>query len=220
MNVEEVLHIARPPSPAPSEAREPGDDWRLVAQAKSGCSAAFGKLYERHRVKVYRTILRVLRHREDAEDALQRSFQRAFTNLARFRGDSRFSTWVTRIAINEALMLLRHRRANTKLSHTDYESADDSFALNLPDASPTPEQAVAANELSSALFQAISDLRNSLRIVVLLRELQGLTDEETAQRLGLTVPAVKARVFRARRWLRRSLEGKIKPAGNRPLIDM
>jgi RNA polymerase sigma-70 factor (ECF subfamily) len=127
---------------------------------------------------------------------------------------------VTRIAINEALMLLRQRRAHTPLSETSYEDADSPFVLNLADGAPTPEQTVAANELSAVLTQAISDLRKNLRTVVLLREFQGLTNEETARRLGLTVAAVKARVFHARRWLRRRLERKLKPTRNGSLIDI
>ncbi len=215
MNIEEAPLVAKRRMHAQSEA---SDDWGLVAQAKSGCSTAFGQLYERHRAKVYHTIFRVLRQREDAEDAVQRCFQRAFTNLARFRGDSRFSTWVTRIAINEALMLLRQRRANTPLSDTSCE-AEGPFVRNLADRAPTPEQTVAANELGAALTQAVSDLRKNLRTVVLLREFQGLTNEETAQRLGLTVATVKARAFHARRWLRGRLERKLRPARNGSLID-
>ena len=220
MNVEQVPLVAKRRMHAQCEASEASDDWGLVAQAKSGCSTAFGQLYERHRVKVYHTIYRVLRQREDAEDALQRCFQRAFTNLARFRGDSRFSTWVTRIAINEALMLLRQRRAHTPLSDTSCKEAENPFVRNLADRAPTPEQTVAANELGAALTEAVSDLRKNLRTVVLLREFQGLTNEETAQRLGLTVAAVKARVFHARRWLRGRLERKLKPARNSSLINM
>jgi RNA polymerase sigma-70 factor (ECF subfamily) len=220
MNVEEVLLVAEPRMRAQSQASEASDDWGLVAEAKSGCSTAFGQLYERHRVKVYHTVLRVVRQREDAEDAVQRCFQRAFTNLARFRGDSKFSTWVTRIAINEALMLLRQRRAHTPLSETSRADTESPIVLNLADGAPTPEQTSAANELNAALIHAISDLRNNLRTVVLLREFQGLTNEETAQRLGLTVAAVKARIFHARRWLRRRLERKLKPASNGSRIDM
>src|ERR1700688_2459077 len=92
------------------EALSTDERW-LVTQAKSGSSTAFGELYDRHRVRIYHTAFRMLRNRQDAEDAVQRSFQRAFTNICRFREDSTFSTWVTRIAINDALMLLRHRRA-------------------------------------------------------------------------------------------------------------
>src|SRR5450755_1727094 len=91
------------------------DERWLITQAKSGSSTAFGELYDRHQLRIYRTALRILRNRQDAEDAVQLSFQRAFTNLHRFREDSTFSTWVTRIAINDALMMLRQRRASTRL---------------------------------------------------------------------------------------------------------
>jgi RNA polymerase sigma-70 factor, ECF subfamily len=117
-------------------------------------------------------------------------------------------------------MVLRQRRANIPLSHTGYEDADSPFVLNLPDEAPTLEQTVTANEVRAALIQAISDLRKNLRTVVLLREFQGLTNEKTAQRLGLTVACVKARVFHARRWFRRRLERKLKPTRNGSLIDV
>ena len=184
----------------------PTDERLLVAEAKSGCSNAFGKLYERHRLRTYHTAFRILGNRQDAEDTVQRSFQSAFTNLGRFREDSTFSTWVTRIAINEALMLLRQRRASTPLSDNNNDDAQAPSPLDARDDRPTPEQLLGENELRTALLQAISTLRESLRIVILLKELQGLTSAETARRLGLTVSAVKARVFHARRYLRRHLE--------------
>ncbi len=220
MNAEQVLLFAKRRMQGQSQANENSDDWGLVVRAKSGCATAFGQLYERHRVKVYHTILRVVRRREDAEDAVQQCFQRAFTNLARFRGDSRFSTWLTRIAINEALTLLRQRRATIALSDTGCEDAEPPFVLHLAAQAPTAEETVAANELRAVLIQAISDLRKNLRTVVLLREFQGLTNEETARRLGLTVAAVKSRIFHARRWLRRRLERKLKSARNSPLVDV
>ena len=182
----------------------------LVAQAKSGRSSAFGKLFELHRVRIYHTAFRILRNRQDAEDAVQRSFQRALINVGRFREDSTFSTWVTRIAINEALMLLRQRRALIPLANSDNDDVQAPLALDPPDEHPSPEQLVAKNELQTALLQAISDLQQNLRSVVLLKELQGLTSAETARRLGLTVSAVKARVFHARRYLRRHLERRFK----------
>lgn len=191
----------------------PTDDRFLVAKAKSGCSRAFGELYEHHRLRTYHTAFRILGNRQDAEDAVQRSFQRAFTNLSRFREDSAFSTWVTRIAINEALMLLRQRRTAMRLSDTNNDDVQGSTPLDPPDERPTPEQLLAQTELRAALLQAVSALRENLRIVVLLKELQGLTSAETARRLGLTVSAVKARVFHARRYLRRHLEGKYKLHG-------
>jgi len=188
------------------------DERLLVAQAKSGRSSAFGKLYELHRVRIYHTVFRILRNRQDAEDAVQRSFQRAFTNLCRFREDSTFSTWVTRIAINDALMLLRQRRANTRLQENNHDTEAPSV-LDSTDKGPTPEQAFAETERRAAVLQAISYLRESLRTVALLRELQGLTSAETARRLGLTVTAVKARTFRARRHLRNYLEPQYGAAG-------
>ena len=127
---------------------------------------------------------------------------------------------MTRIAINESLMVLRQRRSDKSLS--DVENADGNTAsfLDLADEAPSPEQFVATNELRAAVTQAVSRLRKNLRTVVVLRELQGLTNEETARRLGLTVTCVKARLFHARRWLRRRLERRLKPARNGTLISL
>jgi RNA polymerase sigma-70 factor (ECF subfamily) len=214
MNVQEATPLIEKRERAPSgTAKAPSTDERwLVTQAKSGSSTAFGELYNRHRQRIYHTAFRILRNRQDAEDAVQCSFQRAFTNLCRFREDSTFSTWVTRIAINDALMLLRQRRANTRLQ----ENNDDTEApsvLDPVDRGPTPEQALAETERRAAVIHAISHLRKSLRIVVLLRELLGLTSAETARQLGLTVSAVKARTFHARRSLRKHLEPQYGAAG-------
>jgi RNA polymerase sigma-70 factor (ECF subfamily) len=192
-----------------------GHDRFLVARAKSGHASAFGTLYERHRTKIYHSALRILRNRQDAEDAVQRSFLRALTNLARFREDSSFSTWVTRIAINEALMLLRQRRSKKELPENGIESTDVASSLELTDGAPTPEQALAQVELQRAVLQGISKLRHSLRVVVLLREVHGLTSAETARRLGLSVAAVKARTFHARRHLKRYFQRSFK--GGRPI---
>jgi RNA polymerase sigma-70 factor (ECF subfamily) len=212
MRVQEAAPLAEPREIMHHSAAKSalGDERLLVSQAKSGCPNAFGELYERHRLRTYRTVLRILGNRQDAEDAVQRTFQRAFTNLGRFREDSTFPTWVTRIAINEALMLLRQRRALTPLSHCSDEDIQAPSAFDPPDKHPTPEQLLSQNELHTALLQAISDLRENLRSVVLLKDLQGLTSAETARRLGLTVSAVKARVFHARRYLRRHLERRYK----------
>lgn len=180
----------------------------LVAQAKSGHSEAFGELYERYRLKLYRSALRILRNQQDAEDAVQRSFQRAFTHLSAFREDSAFSTWMTRIAINEALMLLRQRRVASSVLRVHNDDETEIWELDAADERPTPEQALAQNELRDMVTRAIFRLRGKLRSVVLLRELHGLSSAETARRLGLTISAVKARTFHARRHLRRDLTRK------------
>lgn len=195
----------------PAKSRPASERW-LVAQAKSGHRSAFGELYECHQASIYRTAFRILRDRQDAEDAVQKSFQRAFTNLSRFREDSTFATWVTRIAINEALMMLRHRRATTPASGTSNDDARSALASDPADERPTPEQAAVETERRTAVIKAISCLRESLRTVILLREFQGLTTAEIARQLGLTVAAVKARTHHARRCLREHLERKYKAA--------
>ena len=211
MKVQETaLHGGREVTRPSVTQSAPTDERLLIKQAKSGRSSAFGDLYERHRRRIYHIAFRMLRNQQDAEDAVQWSFQRAFVNLDRFREDSAFSTWVTRIAINEALMLLRRRRAATSLPENNIDDPEVLYSLDLVDKGPSPEQALAENELRAAVTHSISHLRESLRKVVLLRELQGLTSSETAQRLGLTVSAVKARTFHARRYLRRHLEQKYK----------
>lgn len=211
MNTRETV-VAERRKHVPVAVAEVTDERRLVAQAKSGSSIAFGQLYDRYRLRVYNTTYRVLRQRQDAEDAVQRCFQRVLTNLARFREDSAFSTWITRIAINEALMMLRQRRASVPLADGGHDDSETPGLLQLVDGAPSPEQTLAANELHDALTQAVSQLRKNLRVVVLLREFRGLTSEETARRLGLTVAAVKARIFHARRYLRRNLERRLRPA--------
>jgi RNA polymerase sigma-70 factor, ECF subfamily len=186
------------------------DERWLVARAKSGHEDAFAELYKRHQLKAYRTALRILRNEQDAEDAVQRAFQRALVNLHRFRERSAFSTWLTRIAINEALMLLRHRRAPGPLHENRVDAAPGDGGVEIADARPTPEEILCESERRAALLRAIGRLRKKLRIVVLHRELQGLTTVETARRLGLTVSAVKARTFHARRFLRKHLERTLK----------
>ena len=182
------------------------DEHSLVARAKSGHQEAFGELYERHQLKTYRAALRILRNQQDAEDAVQRAFQRALVNLKRFRGDSAFSTWLTRIVINEALMLLRQRRAGEPFQANRSDEGQGQDAAVIADKRPTPEELLCENERRTALLRAIGRLRESLRAVVLHRHLKGLTSAETAHVLGLSVSAVKARAFHAKRLLRKSLE--------------
>jgi RNA polymerase sigma-70 factor (ECF subfamily) len=188
------------------------DESSLVAKAKSGRGDAFGELYRRHRHKAQSTALRILRNQQDAEDAVQRAFQRALVNLQQFREDSTFSTWLTRIVVNESLMLLRQRRTREPLHENSVDAAEGDGSVEIADGGPTPEEILCESERRAVLLQAIGRLRENLRIVVLHRELQGLTSAETARRLGLTVSAVKARTFHARRYLRKYLERSFKRA--------
>lgn len=194
------------------------DEYLLVAQAKFGHSAAFGQLYERYRLRLYRSAFRILRNRQDAEDAVQRSFLRAFTTLTGFREESTFSSWMTRIVINEALMLLRRRRMPSSIFQVQNDDVNETLELDAADERPTPEQAFAQTELRDLVTRAIFRLGEGLRSVVLLRELQGLSSAETARRLGLTVSAVKARTFRARRHLLRHLTRKCGLRGHDVLV--
>ena len=189
------------------------DEHSLVAKAKLGHDDAFGELYKRHQRKAYCMAFRILRNQQDAEDAVQRAFQRALVNLRRFREDSSFSTWLTRIVINEALMLSRQRRARAPLHENSVHASQGDGRVEIADGRPTPEEILCESERRATLRQAIAELRENLRVVVLHRELQGLTSAETARRLGLTVSAVKARTIHARRFLRRHLERNSKRAG-------
>jgi RNA polymerase sigma factor (sigma-70 family) len=188
------------------------DEHSLVARAKSGHDDAFAELYKRHQRKAYCTAFRILRNQQDAEDAVQRAFQRVLVDLQKFREASAFSTWLTRIVINEALMLLRQRRTREPIHENRVDAAQSDGGVEIADGRSTPEEIFSESERTAALLQAIRRLRKNLRVVVLHRELQGLTSAETARRLGLTVSAVKGRTFHARRLLRKHLERNFKRA--------
>jgi len=190
-----------------------GEERALVARAKRGDGTAFGTLCERHRARAFSAAFRILRHQQDAEDAVQKCFVRAFVGLMHFREDSTFATWITRIVINESLMIIRQRRPTTSIAE-EFRGTDETVSsLDLKDDRPTPEQVRAHRELRNAIMDGISSLRHNLRTVVLLREVHGLTSAETARKLGLTVTAVKARTFHARRKLRRHFEKKLDTTG-------
>lgn len=128
------------------------------------------------------------------------------TNLQRFRENSTFSTWLTRIVVNDALMQLRQRRTRGPLNENSVDAAQDDRGVEIADGRPSPEEILCESERRATVRQAVAQLRESLRVVVLHRELQDLSSAETARRLGLTVSAVKSRTFHARRFLRKHLE--------------
>jgi RNA polymerase sigma-70 factor (ECF subfamily) len=143
---------------------------------------------------------------EDAEDILQETFLKAFEHLPEFRAESRFYTWLVRIAVNEALMKLRKRRASREVPVDDSE--DDEGAVKVrefADWKPNPEQELARTEIENILRDAIQALPPGFRTVFYLRDVEGLSTEETADLLDLSVGAVKARLFRARLRLREDL---------------
>jgi RNA polymerase sigma-70 factor, ECF subfamily len=185
----------------------PQEDPALVAGAKTGNARAFELLVQRHERKIFLLAQRVTRNREDAEDVVQQSFQKAFIHLHKFEGESLFSTWLTRIAINEALMLLRRRRGTREVpiaeSNTGGETA---LPLDIQDGAPNPEDSCLRREQERILSAAVNELTPGTRKAIQLRELDERSTEETAQVMGLSVGAVKGRVFHGRRKLRKKLQ--------------
>jgi RNA polymerase sigma-70 factor (ECF subfamily) len=181
------------------------DDAALVARAQGGDTGAFDTLVERYADKVHRLTYKVLRHEEDAEDALQDAFLSAYRNLPRFKGESTFSTWLYRVAMNAALMRLRKRREGMVSIEQPSDREDSRVTLQLADWAKTPPDAVVNDELRQALERAVDLLPEELSKVFLLREVEGLSNGEVADILELSIPAVKSRLHRARVALRDSL---------------
>jgi len=182
------------------------DDLALVAEAKAGSYEAFEELVNRYENKIYRLGLNVTGNPEDAEDVLQEAFLKAFQHLGEFRADSRFYTWLVRIAVNEGLMKLRKRRSDRSVPMED-EIGDDGEPIprELADWKPNPEQIFAQAEIERILRDAAQRLPATYRTVFLLRDMEDLSTAETASVLNLTEGTVKARLFRARLMLREEL---------------
>ncbi len=199
---------------------DPADDQALVATAKMGDQQAFETLVKRHRQRIFAIALRYTRVREDAEDVVQQTFQKTFVGLSSFAGRSSFSTWLTRIAINEALMCLRRARARREVSIDDL-NGDEVTAphCNVEDARQDPESDYLKREEAEVLSAALDKLTLPLRTAIKLRELGELSIQETARCMSVSVGAVKAQVFRGRRKLRKTLRGLgITARGAQPLI--
>jgi RNA polymerase sigma-70 factor (ECF subfamily) len=174
-----------------------------VAAARAGNILSFEELVRRNQARIFRLALHMTGNQEDAEDVMQGAFIQAYRHISHFRGDSFFSTWLTRIAVNEALQKLRKWQPHQF-------SLDES-----PDAieawEPTPEQRYAQTELREIISKAVGALGPAYRIVFLLRDVEGLSGEETAQLLGLSVSAVKSRLLRARLKMRARLDKYFRP---------
>jgi RNA polymerase sigma-70 factor (ECF subfamily) len=182
------------------------DDGILVASAKQGNTEAFAILVERHQQRIFACAMRITRNEQDAEDAVQLSLHKAFTHLPRFEGRSAFSTWLTRIAINEALMLRRKNRGLREISIDELQGSEEAARVpEIPDSSPGPESSYFQREQQELLSAAVGQLRPSMRQAIELRDLRELSVDETALITGLSIGAVKARLFHARRKLRDAL---------------
>ncbi len=180
----------------------------LVAEAKEGNAEAFTVLMNQYERNIFRLALNITSNKEDAEDVLQESFLKAYTHLGRFQGNSRFYTWVVRIAVNESLMKLRKRRSDRQVSLDEKLETEDDNGLpprEIVDWGDNPEQRYAKTEWQEILAEATQSLEPAFRTVFTLRDVEQLSTEETAEALGLSVPAVKSRLLRARLKLRQRL---------------
>jgi RNA polymerase sigma-70 factor, ECF subfamily len=182
------------------------DDLDLVHASKNGDVAAFEQLVKRYDRKLLRIAQSVTRNREDSQDAVQEAFLKAYQNLAEFREHSQFSTWLIRITVNQSLMKLRKQRTIREVSlDEDFQGDGDMLPIEVTDWAPNPEQTYWASELRHILTRTLEALRPPLRAVFVLRDIEGLSIDQTAVVLGLSQVAVKARLWRARLQLREGL---------------
>src|ERR1700738_456688 len=202
------------PHPLPSKvARE--DEHLLVSAAKSGDTASFEELVNRYEKKIFRLTMNITRNHEDAEDAMQDAFMKAYSHLNTFQEGSRFYTWLVRIAANEALMRLRKRRPNQVSLDEPIEGEDDFIPQQIQDWGPSPEQRYAQTEMRDILRSVIEELPPDFRVVFVLRDVEGLSTEETAETVGISEAAVKSRLLRARLKLRQKLDRHFRQDGKR-----
>jgi RNA polymerase sigma-70 factor (ECF subfamily) len=191
------------------------DESALVMQARDGDSTAFGELVRRYEGKIFRLAQHVTQNREDAEDVLQETFMKAYEHLDQFKGDSKFYTWIVRIAVNQALMKLRRRKTDKSVSLDEtIDTGEDMVVREIAAWGEDPEQQLSREELGGILDTAIQSLEPLYRSVFVLRDIEELSTEETAEVLGLSVPAVKSRLLRARLQLREKLTRFFKHKGD------
>lgn len=207
----EVPNVTRVPDPGDPEAP-------LLALARQGDVRAFSDLVKKYERKIYRMARNILQNDEDAEDVLQETFLKAFEHLDTFQGQSKFYTWVTRIAVNESLMKLRKRKTDRTVSIDEsIETDEESIVREIAVWDGDPEMKYSQAELKAILDKAIAGLKPIFRTVFVLRDVEELSTEETAEALGLSVAAVKSRLLRARLQLREKLTRTFKRKGDQIL---
>ncbi len=185
---------------------EPHPDVALVERVRAGDVSAYDMLVRKYDRQVFRIAQHITQNREDAEDVMQDAFLKAYQKLDQFQGNSKFYTWLVRIAVNESLMRLRKRRTGKMVSiDEDIETDEGNVPRDLADWAPDPEQNYTQAELGAILEKTIKGLPAGFRVVFELRDVQGLSTEDTAEALGLSIPAVKSRLLRARLQLRERL---------------
>jgi RNA polymerase sigma-70 factor (ECF subfamily) len=191
------------------------DEAAVVAQAREGDARAFSELVRRYEGKIFRLAQHITQNREDAEDVLQETFMKAYEHLDQFQGNSKFYTWIVRIAVNQALMKLRRRKTDRSVSLDEtIDTGEDTVVREIAAWDEDAEERYSREELGQILDTAVQSLDPPYRSVFQLRDIDELSTEETADALSLSVPAVKSRLLRARLQLREKLTRYFKRKGD------
>jgi RNA polymerase sigma-70 factor (ECF subfamily) len=194
-------------------------DEELVDRSQRGDQTAFTELIERHQSSCFKLALSILRDKSDAEDEVQNACWKAFEHIKQFNREAKFSTWLTRIVVNQCLMKIRKAKRAKMLYMDDTQLGEEVVTLELKDESPTPEEQLGNREVSNVLHQEISRIPPLLRHVFLLRDVQQLGMPEVADRLGISVAAAKSRLLRARLELRQRLQKHQSGVGAASLVS-
>jgi RNA polymerase sigma-70 factor (ECF subfamily) len=191
------------------------DESALVVRAKAGDQTAFNELVQHYDRRVFRMAKQITENDDDAEDVLQETFLKAYTHLDDFQGNSKFYTWLVRIAVNEALMKLRKRRSDKTVPLDEpIDTGEDEVVREIAVWDQNPEDLYSREELATILDQAVKGLKTAYRTVFILRDIEEMSIEETAETLGLSISAVKSRLLRARLQLREKLTRQFKKKGD------
>jgi RNA polymerase sigma-70 factor (ECF subfamily) len=201
---------ATPTTPLPAGF----DEAALVAKAKAGDAQAFTDLVNQYERKIYRLAKHITQNDEDAEDVLQETFLKAYEHLDNFQGNSKFYTWIVRIAVNESLMKLRKRKGDRTVPLDEpVDTGEEMVTREIAVWDDNPEQRYSREEIQEILDKAVEGLKPDFRTVFILRDIEELSTEETAESLGISIPAVKSRLLRARLALREKLTRQFKRKG-------
>jgi RNA polymerase sigma-70 factor, ECF subfamily len=196
-----------------NDYRETADD-QLVSLCQQGDQLAFDELMRRHQMSAMKVAVSIVRDRQDAEDEVQNAFWKAYEHINQFQRDAKFSTWLTRIVVNQCLMRLRRAR-RARFAYIDDPQGDDIAAADLRDAAPSPENLLGVRQVAAVLELEIKRTPPLLRHVFLLRDIENKPMPEVAATLGISVAAAKSRLLRARAELRSRMQrhsGDIGPA--------
>jgi RNA polymerase sigma-70 factor, ECF subfamily len=190
------------------------DESDLVTRARAGDPTAFTELVNHYERKIYRLAKHITQNDEDAEDVLQETFLKAYEHLDGFQGNSKFYTWIVRIAVNESLMKLRKRKGDRTVPLDEpVDTGEEMVAREIAVWEDNPEQRYSREEIQEILDRAVEGLKPDFRTVFILRDIEELSTEETAEALGISIPAVKSRLLRARLALREKLTRQFKRKG-------